>query len=134
MPLHDLKIHVRFKLSALWTAIMFCYVYGDFWGLYRPGNLRDILEGMGPLGPTSQGSLLAVSVLLAVPAVMIFLSLVLPPQAARWLNLLVGVALTGIVLVTLPGAWTFYVFMSLVEIAMQLAVIGYAWRWPRQTP
>lgn len=133
-PLHDLKIHVRFKLSALWTAIMFCYVYGDFWGLYRPGNLRDILEGMGPLGPTSQGSLLAVSVLLAIPAVMIFLSLVLPPQAARWLNLLVGVALTAIVVVTLPGAWTFYVFMSLVEIAMQLAVIGYAWRWPRLAP
>lgn len=62
---------------------------------------------------------------------MIFLSLVLPPRAARWLNLLVGVALTAIVLATLPGAWVFYVFMSLVEIAMQLAVIGYAWRWPR---
>lgn len=134
MPLHDLKIHVRFKLSALWTAIMFCYVYGDFWGLYRPGNLGEILEGMGPLGPTSQGSLLAVSILLAVPAVMIFLSLALPPRAARWLNLLVGVALTAIVLATLPGAWTFYVFMSLVEIAMQLAVIGYAWRWPRLMP
>jgi hypothetical protein len=38
------------------------------------------------------------------------------------------------VLATLPGAWVFYVFMSLVEIAMQLAVIGYAWRWPRLTP
>jgi hypothetical protein len=132
MVLDDVRIHVRFKLSALWTAIMFCYVYGDFWGLYRPGNLKDILEGMGPLGPTSQGSLLAVSVLLAVPAVMIFLSLVLPPRAARWLNLAVGAALTAIVIVTLPGAWAFYVFMSLVEVALQVAVIGYAWRWPRR--
>ena len=27
--LDDLKIHVRFKLSALWAALMFCYIHGD---------------------------------------------------------------------------------------------------------
>lgn len=134
MPLQDTKIHVRFKLSALWAAIMCCYVYGDFWGLYRPGNLQDILDGGGPLGPISQGSLVAVSVLVAIPAVMIFLSLVLAPALARWLNLLIAAALTAIVLATLPGAWAFYIFMSLVEVALQLAVVVYAWRWPRQAP
>lgn len=129
--LDDPKIHVRFKLSALWTAIMSCYIYGDFWGLYRPGNLKDILDGIGPLGPVSQGSLVAVSVLVAIPALMIFLSLALPPAWARWLNIVIGTALTAIVLATLPGAWAFYVFMSLVEVALQLAVLWYAWRWPR---
>ncbi|UGB39289.1 DUF6326 family protein [Frateuria soli] len=130
--LEDLKVHVRFKLSALWAAIMSCYIYGDFWGLYRPGNLKDILDGIGPLGPTSQGSLVAVSVLVAVPAVMIFLSLALPATVARWLNLLISIALTAIILATLPGAWVFYVFMSCVEIALQLGIAWYAWRWPRQ--
>lgn len=130
--LEDPKVHVRTKLSALWAAIMFCYVYGDFFGLYRPGNLRNMLDGAGPLGPTSQGSLLAVSVLLAAPATMIFLSLVLPPALARWLNILLAAALTAIVLMTLPGAWMFYLFMSAVEIALQLGVLWYAWRWPRQ--
>ncbi|NUO72635.1 MAG: hypothetical protein HOQ10_07960 [Frateuria sp.] len=130
--LEDPKIHVRFKLSALWTSIMFCYIYGDFWGLYRPGSLKDILDGIGPLGPTSQGSLVAVSVLVAVPAVMVFLSLALPPALARWLNVLIGAALTAIVLATLPGAWAFYVFMSIVEVVLQLGVLWYAWRWPRQ--
>lgn len=134
MRLQDVTIHVRFKLSALWAAIMSCYIYGDFWGLYRPGNLREILDGGGPLGPISQGSLVAVSVLVAIPAAMIFLSLALPPLLARWLNILVGGALTAIVLATLPGAWAFYVFMSLVEIALQLGIVCYAWRWPRQTP
>jgi len=132
MPLEDMKVHVRFKLSAAWAAIMSCYIYGDFWGLYRPGNLKDILEGGGPLGPISQGSLVAVSVLVSVPAAMIFLSLALPPKLARWLNIIIGLALTAIILATLPGAWAFYVFMSLVEVALQLAVIGYAWRWPRR--
>jgi hypothetical protein len=130
--LEDLKIHVRFKLSAAWAAIMSCYIYGDFWGLYRPGNLKDILEGGGPLGPTSQGSLVAVSVLVAIPAAMIFLSLALPPRLARWLNILISAALTAIILATLPGAWAFYVFMSIVEIALQSSILWYAWRWPRQ--
>ncbi|WP_424683457.1 DUF6326 family protein [Frateuria sp. YIM B11624] len=134
MRLQDVTIHVRFKLSALWAAIMSCYIYGDFWGLYRPGNLREILDGGGPLGPISQGSLVAVSVLVAIPAAMIFLSLALPPLLARWLNILIGAALTAIVLATLPGAWAFYVFMSLVEIALQLGIVCYAWRWPRQSP
>ena len=134
MRLQDVTIHVRFKLSALWAAIMSCYIYGDFWGLYRPGNLREILDGGGPLGPISQGSLVAVSVLVAIPAAMIFLSLALPPVFARWLNILIGAALTAIVLATLPGAWAFYVFMSLVEIALQLGIVCYAWRWPRQSP
>ncbi|HEV2540444.1 MAG TPA: DUF6326 family protein [Frateuria sp.] len=130
--LEDQKIHVRFKLSAAWAAIMSCYIYGDFWGLYRPGNLKDILEGGGPLGPTSQGSLVAVSVLVAIPAAMIFLSLALPAAWSRWLNLVISAALTAIILATLPGAWAFYVFMSTVEIALQFCVLWYAWRWPRQ--
>ena len=133
MGLEDLKIHVRFKLSAAWAAIMSCYIYGDFWGLYRPGTLKDILEGGGPLGPTSQGSLVAVSVLVAIPAMMIFLSLALPPAWARWLNICISAALTAIILATLPGAWAFYVFMSMVEIALQLSILWYAWCWPRQT-
>jgi len=133
--LQDPKIHVRLKLSALWAAIVSCYIYGDFWGLYRPGTLKGILEGEGPLGPISQGSLVAVSVLVAIPAAMIFLSLALPAELARWLNILIGAALTAIVLATLmlPGAWAFYVFMSLVELALQLGAVWYAWRWPRQT-
>lgn len=129
--LEDPKVPVRLKLSALWTAIMFCYVYGDFWGLYRPGNLREILDGIGPLGPTSQASLVAVSVLVAVPALMVFLSLVLPPTVARWLNILVAAALTALIVATLPGAWAFYVLMSTIEIVLQLCIVGYAWRWPR---
>jgi len=30
--LDDIKIHVKVKLSALWAAVMFCYIYGDILG------------------------------------------------------------------------------------------------------
>jgi len=59
MPLHDIHIHVRYKLSALWSALMFCYLYGDYFGLYVPDKLKGMLDGEGPVGPVSQGTLAA---------------------------------------------------------------------------
>src|SRR5690606_668459 len=72
--LDDMKVHVKLKLSALWAALMFCYVYGDYFGLYVPGKLKGMLEGDGPIGPVSQGTLVATSILLALPGLMVFLS------------------------------------------------------------
>jgi hypothetical protein len=51
---------------------MFCYVYGDYFGLYHPGQLQGMLHGDGPIGPTSQGTLVAVSILMAIPSLMVF--------------------------------------------------------------
>lgn len=130
-PLEDIKVPVRLKLSALWTSVMSCYIYGDFLGLYRPGDIKGILAGEGLLGPSSQGSLMAVAALIAVPAVLIFLSLALPATLARWLNIIIGTLLTAIVLLTIPGSWAFYVFLSLIEVMLQSLAVWYAWRWPR---
>ena len=54
---------------------MFCYVYGDYFGLYVPGKLQDMLGGKGPVGPVSEASLVATALLLALPGLMVFLSL-----------------------------------------------------------
>lgn len=82
--LSDPPLPMRLKLSALWTSLTFCYLYGDYFGLYKPGKLQHMLAGAGPMGPTSQGSLLFVSLLLVVPGLMVFLSLVLPARSVRW--------------------------------------------------
>ena len=71
------------------------------------------------------------AILIAVPTVMIFLSLALPPRLTRWLNILVGTLLTAIVLMTIPGSWAFYIFLSIIEVALQSLAVWYAWRWPR---
>lgn len=129
--LHDIKVHVRFKLSALWTALMFCYIYGDYFGLYVPGQLQGMLDGAGPIGPVSEASLVATALLLAVPGVMVFLSLVLSPRLCRWLNIVLGVFYTVIMLLTMPGAWWFYLMLGVIEVALSLLIVVYAWRWPR---
>jgi len=77
----DVKVPTRLKLSALWAALMFCYVYGDYFGLYQPGKLQSMLQGDGPLGPTSQGTLVALSILMAIPSLMVFLPIMLPARS-----------------------------------------------------
>ncbi len=131
--LDDIKIHVKVKISALWVSLMLCYIYGDYFGLYKPGTLQSMLDGkMGPLGPTTQGVLLGTSVLMAIPAVMVFLSLVLRPNPNRWMNMIFGVIYTVIMLITMPGAWAFYIFLGVVEIVLSVLIVWYAWNWPKQ--
>ncbi|MET0504934.1 MAG: DUF6326 family protein [Luteibacter sp.] len=134
--LEDPKVGVRVKLAGLWASLMFCYVYGDFFGLFVPGRLRDMIAGnFGPLGPTTQGVLIGVSLLMAVPAVMIFGSLALPATLCRWANALLGIAYTAIMLLTMQGALPFYLVLGVIEVLLSAAIGVYAWRWPRlRTP
>jgi uncharacterized protein DUF6326 len=130
--LEDVKVHVKLKLSALWASVMFCYIYGDYFGLFKPGTLPEMIAGkMGPLGLATQGVLLGVAIMMAIPGVMVFLSLVLPPTVNRWTNVTFGVIYTLIMLMTMPGEWAFYIFLGVVEAALTALVVWYAWSWPR---
>lgn len=131
--LDDIKIHVKMKISALWASVMFCYIYGDYFWLYAPGKLQEMLEGkMVPLGQATQGVLLFTSVSMAIPAVMIFLSLALKANLNRWLNIIVGLLYTVFVLITMPGAWVFYLFLGSVDVVLTALIVWYAWNWPKQ--
>ncbi|MEO7066379.1 MAG: DUF6326 family protein [Rhodanobacter sp.] len=131
LTLSDIKLHVRFKLSALWASLMFCYIYGDYFGLYVPGQLQGMLDGGGPIGPVSQASLVGVALLLALPGLMVFLSITLPPRLCRWLNIALGLFYTAVMLVTMLGAWWFYITLGVIEIVLSLLIVAYAWRWPK---
>lgn len=125
---------VQLKLSALWASVMLCYIYGDYFGLFVPGTLKAMFDGqMGSLGPTTQGVLLGTSALITFPALMIALSLLLPPALNRWLNIVLGLAYTAIVVFFMPGGWWFYEALAVVEIILQLLVVWHAWKWPRES-
>lgn len=131
-PLKDFEVPVKLKLSALWIAVMFCYIYGDYFGMYVPGALESMLDGqMGPLGPTTQAVLLGTTALMVVPCLMPFLSLLLKPSVNRPVNVFFGIVYSVVMLVTMPGAWMFYQALGVVEILLTLLVAWYAWTWPR---
>ena len=130
--LDDIKIHVKLKISALWASVMFCYIYADYFGLYVPGALQKMLEGkMGPFGPTTQGALVGTSVMMAIPSIMVFLSLAVRANVNRWVNIIFGVIYTVIILITMWD-WAFYIFFGVIEVVLTALIVWYAWNWPKQ--
>jgi len=133
--LEDFKINVRIKLSALWTVLMFCYVYGDFFILFVPGHIQSMMSGNSGVGKTTPVTILLFAVLLSIPAIMIFLSLILRPKTSRLLNISMGVFFTVIMLLTVASSvekWMmFYIYLGIVEIMITLLITSIAWRWPK---
>jgi hypothetical protein len=131
-PLADFPINIRLKLSALWSAVMFCYIYGDYFQLYIPKKVEQFISGDTLLD--SPVKLFLASILMAIPALMVFLSLVLKPFAAKWLNIIFGTIYTGImVLIAITSIapwWSFYVFLAIIESIITATIAWYAWRWP----
>jgi len=130
--LEDFRAPTKLKLALLWTSLMFLYIYNDYFILYLPGTITNMMAGrIGPLGPATANVLVGVSMLLAIPALMIFLSVALPPLASRWLNLLLGLAYTAIEALTLHGSVLFYQIIVVFEILITALVVWYSLRWPR---
>lgn len=129
--LSDIRLHVKVKLAALWTSLMFCFVYGDYFELYHPGKLESIAAGrIGPFEVT-QGVLVGTAILMIIPSLMGALTLLLPPMGSRVANLIFGVAYAAVMVLAIQGTWSFYVLFGLVEIAICATIVGMAWRWPR---
>jgi hypothetical protein len=128
----DVKVPLRLKLSALWCSLMLCYIYGDYFELYQPGKLQEMISGKTALGPTTQGALMGMAAVMAIPSLMVLLSLVLPPLLNRWANTILGAVYTLIVILAVLGSWYFYIFFGIVEIALTISIVWYAWTWPKR--
>jgi hypothetical protein len=124
------KINVKLKLAALWAALMLLYIYADHFSLFRPGQLEEMISGrIGPF-PVTQGSLLVFSILMMIPAVMVFLSLILEPKVNCWANIILGVLYTVVNISNLIGeTWAYYMFFGVVEIVLTSLIVWYAWKW-----
>jgi hypothetical protein len=126
----DVSINVKTKLAGLWAALMLLYVYADHFSLYRPGQMDEMISGrIGPFDVT-QGSLFVFSLLMMIPAVMVFLSLILKPQVNRWTNVILGLIYTVVNISNLIGeTWVYYISFGVVETVLTLLVVQYAWKW-----
>jgi hypothetical protein len=129
--LEDIKLNVKLKLAALWASFMFLYIYVDYFSLYMPGSLENILAGKVFVFEITQAFLLVVLATVTIPALMIFLSVALPAKVNRWTNIIVATVYIPYTLFNLVGeAWMHMVFGAIVEVVLLLLVICYAWKWP----
>ena len=133
--MEDMKINVKIKLAGLWASVMFLYVYGDILGIMKPGHIEELIAGKG-VGDIqiTQVVLLGIAILMVIPSVMIILSLLLKPKVNRWVNIILGIVYTLVMIGTMimPGAWAYYIFLGIVEIILTLLIAWYAWKWPKR--
>ena len=128
----DVTINVKIKLATLWTSFMFLYIYDDYFALYMPSKIEDIMKGKVYVFDITQGFIFTALALASIPMVMIFLSVVLPAKINRLVNLIVATIHIPYMLFNLVGeAWPHMYFAAVVEVVLLCLIIFYAKKWPK---
>ena len=127
----DSWINPRVKIAAAWASMLFVFVYVDLFGLYRADVRADIAAGKISAFTIGQGYLLGVIVYVAVPSLMLFLSLVLPVKVTRMANLVLAVGYAVTIVGSAVGEWAYYIVGSAIEVALLGTIAWYAWTWPK---
>lgn len=120
---------VRVKLAAAWASLMSCYIYADYFGLFEKGKLATMNLGqIPPLGAASDQVMLFVSAMMAIPSLMIFLSVALASRVARGLNLLLAAVYSAMIAMIMRDSVVLS-FFGIIEIGLGLAIFRLAWNW-----
>jgi hypothetical protein len=131
--LQDMKVNVKIKLAALWMTLLLIYIYVDIFGFYKPGVVEDILAGKVWEFEISQGWALSALLLMMIPSLMVFLSLVFKAKVNRWVNISVAIVYIAVGIGTTIGeTWAFYIVGHVVGIVVLLIIIWTAAKWPKQ--
>jgi hypothetical protein len=129
-------IPVQAKLAAAWTSFMFLYIYVDYYHLYKPGIIDDIQAGIVfefDISPTLLAAFLA---LIAIPALMVMLSMTLPARLNRASNLVVATLYIPVTVFNAVGEssdWAAFYGLSIgLEVLLLAFILRSAWTWPRR--
>jgi hypothetical protein len=109
---------------------------------HRRGELPDRIEGaLGELAGAAKEGLMALSVviglkLMAIPSLMILLSMTLPARANRTLNLVVASLYIPVsAFNVVGGSWIYFYGLGVVlEVILLAYILRSAWTWPRTAP
>jgi len=127
----DSWINPRIKIAALWASTMFLFGYVDLFGMFRADIRADIEAGKMFVFSIGQASLLGVTLYVALPSLMVFLSLVLPVRVTRVANMALAVIYGLTIAGSAVGEWNYYILGSAIEAALLAGIVYYAWTWPK---
>ena len=117
---------VKIILSVLWVALMLTYQQGDVMRIYAGDFTAGEIMGK----QITQVMWLGINILMVIPIVMVFLSLMLPYPVNRWANIIVAIfffLFNLIGLPTYPGAYD--KFLIIVGLGFNVLTVWYAWKW-----
>ena len=128
------KLDIKIKLFALWIALMFLFVYADLKAIYQTGTVEAIIKGEIIGMKINDFFLLSSAILMSIPAIMIFLTVILKPKLNRILNIIFPLLFIFVNIGTYfaPGkVWYYYIYFTSLEYIICVLLIGIAWKWPR---
>ena len=128
-------IPVQPKLAAAWTSLMFFVIYIDYFHLYQPGEI-DVIRGGDIFVFEISGTLMTIFfALIAIPTLMVLLSMTLPARVNRATNLVVALLFIPLSVFNAAGAswdWAFYYGFHIgIEVLILAFILRSAWTWPR---
>ena len=133
--LEDLRMQA--KLAAAWTSLMFFIIYIDYFHLYQPGEIDDIRSGVIFKFDISGNLMSIFFVIIAIPTLMIMLSMTLPARMNRVTNLVVASLYSPLLILNFVGAPSDYAFYYALTIGVEVLIVAFilrsAWTWPRRT-
>mgnify|MGYP000256463755 FL=1 len=131
--LENPKVNIKIKLASLWASATFCYLYGDYFELYTPNKVNSLISGDNIMD--SPTTLLIASIILAIPSIMVCLSIFLKPKINRILNIIFGTIFTIMMVfigIMSTNEWyLFYVFLAFLESIITGLIVWNAWKWPK---
>lgn len=130
----DTKLNIKTKLALSWVALMFLYIYNDILSFFQPGHVAELAEGtLGGLEFT-QPFLLAAALLMALPSLIILLTVSLKAGAVRLINIIFGffhiLVLIGTQFAGETDTWLFWRANEIGELLILIFIIRMAWKWP----
>ena len=128
-------LDVRIILSGLWVARVLSGLQGDSTRFHDPVALNELVAGTTDI-PVTNAMLLVLSIILAIPIVMSFLSLTLKDKANRRANLSTGIFFVVWELIFLIFVYSqapvYEIFWGFAYLLFVALVVFYAWKWPKQ--
>ena len=121
-------IDVRIILAALWIAVEFLYQQGDMQRIYSADFIPGEVELGGVMSPETLWMISAIT--MTIPVAMIILSLTLPHNANRWVNIIVAAFFFMYTIIGVgkyPSAYDR--LLLLVSLVANALTIFYAWKW-----
>jgi hypothetical protein len=124
-------VEIPIILSATWVVVALLYLEGDVFRMFSadfiPGKTKLIPEAKS--GKKGQLIWLALSIMMIIPILMVFLTLALDTQTAKWSNIIAAGFFFLFNLMGIPTYTGWYDrFMLVVSLIFNVVTIVYALR------
>jgi Family of unknown function (DUF6326) len=125
----DHPVNPRLIVASLWTSMLFVFAYVDIFGFFRADVLQASLAGKVAVFEVNQTFLALTTLYILIPALMVFLTLVLPSKVNRWLNILLAVVYALSIIASCIGeTWIYYLLGSGIEVVLLAMIAWRSWR------